>query len=177
MPSFAAKNREAGAYRFRPIVESDLPLLRRWLAEPHVREWWGEPDSELNLIEENFGLDWIDSFLVTYAGRPFAYIQCYCIFSEDYQPFPDQPAGTRGIDQFIGEADLINAGHGSRFISAFVADMLARGVPRIVTDPDPDNARAIAAYTKAGFRPLNQRNTPWGPCLLMARDPANQAAQ
>ena len=162
---------ESGSYAFRPIAADDLPLLHRLLAAPSVREWWGDPDEELELIKENFSLDWIDSFLVSHEGRPFAYIQCYDIFGEDYQPFPDQPAGTRGIDQFIGEPDMINLGHGSRFISAFAHHMLSRGVTRIVTDPDPDNARAIAAYRKAGFTPLNQRDTPWGPCLLMARDP------
>jgi aminoglycoside 6'-N-acetyltransferase len=31
------------AYAFRPMSTADLPLLRRWLAEPHVRQWWGDP--------------------------------------------------------------------------------------------------------------------------------------
>ena len=30
--------------------------------------------------------------------------------------------------------------------------LLASGIPRIVIDPDPDNARAIRAYEKAGFQ-------------------------
>lgn len=166
---------ENGNYQFAPVVEAHLPLLHRWLGEPHVREWWGEPDHEIELIKENFTLSWIDSFLVSYRERPFGYIQCYDIFSDDYQPFPDQSAGTHGIDQFIGEPDMINRGHGSGFISAFASSVLSGGVPRIVTDPDPDNARAIAAYKKAEFRALDQLDTEWGPCLLMARDAVKQA--
>jgi aminoglycoside 6'-N-acetyltransferase len=168
---------EIGEYSFRPIENDDLPTLHAWLGEPHVREWWGDPDEELELIKENFVLDWVESCLVAHRGDPFAYILCYDIFAEDYRPFPEQPMGSRGIDQFIGPRDMINVGHGSRFISAFAAQMLALGAPRIVTDPDPANARAIAAYTKAGFTPLDRRDTPWGRCLLMALDGENRTMQ
>jgi aminoglycoside 6'-N-acetyltransferase len=43
-------------------------------------------------------------------------------------------------------------------------------VPRVVTDPNPRNARAIRAYTKAGFRPIDTRLTISGQALLMACD-------
>ena len=62
-----------------------------------------------------------------------------------------KPVSTRGIDQFIGEADMLDCGHGSVFIRAFVGRLLTDGTPRVVTDPDPANARAIRAYEKAGF--------------------------
>jgi hypothetical protein len=28
----------------RPMSVPDLPMVRRWLAMPHVVEWWGEPE-------------------------------------------------------------------------------------------------------------------------------------
>ncbi len=63
-----------------------------------------------------------------------------------------QPAGTRGIDQFIGEADMLDRGHGSAFVRSFIDRMMTIGTPRIITDPDPVNVRAIRAYEKAGFQ-------------------------
>ena len=45
----------------------------------------------------------------------------------------DQPAsarsraGTRGIDQFIGEPDMVNRGHGSAFIRTFIDELMAAG--------------------------------------------------
>lgn len=48
--------------------------------------------------------------------------------------------------------------------------LLAEGVPRIVIDPDPNNARAIRAYEKAGFHRDRLAATPDGPALLMIRD-------
>ncbi|MCP2000214.1 RimJ/RimL family protein N-acetyltransferase [Nitrobacter winogradskyi] len=48
--------------------------------------------------------------------------------------------------------------------------LLVEGVPRIVIDPGPDNARAIRAYEKAGFYRDRRAATPDGPALLMIRD-------
>ena len=163
---------ETSAYSFRPLAETDFGLIRRWLREPHVRAWWDEPEAEFALIAEDSTRPvGFDPYIVSYAGRPLGYLQCYDVHAEDDHPYADQPPGTCGIDQFIGEPDLLDRGHGARFIRAFADLALAQGAPRVVTDPDPANGRAIAAYGKAGFRPLDERDTPWGRCLLMARDP------
>ena len=78
--------------------------------------------------------------------------------------------GTRGIDQFIGEPDMIDRGHGSALIRSFVDGLLKTGTPRVVTDPDPENVRAVRAYEKAGFQKVRLVNTPDGRALLMVRN-------
>ncbi|HEU0151034.1 MAG TPA: GNAT family N-acetyltransferase, partial [Bradyrhizobium sp.] len=40
----------ASDYTFRPMIAADLPLIRRWLGEAHVRQWWGDPDEQLALV-------------------------------------------------------------------------------------------------------------------------------
>ncbi len=65
-----------------------------------------------------------------------------------------QPNGTRGIDQFIGEADMIGCGHGSALIRGFIDRLLTPGTPRVVTDPAPTNVRAVRAYEKASFEKI-----------------------
>jgi aminoglycoside 6'-N-acetyltransferase len=85
--------------------------------------------------------------------------------------FGAHPAATRGIDQFIGEPDMIGRGHGSGFIRQFTDTLLRSGIPRVVTDPDPDNGRAVRAYAKAGFQGERLVDTPDGPALLMVRNP------
>ena len=52
-----------------------------------------------------------------------------------------------------------------------VDSLLASGIPRIVTDPDPENVRAVRAYAKAGFQSERVVETPDGPALLMVRNP------
>ena len=158
------------AYDFRPMSAADLPLLGRWLASAQVSEWWGTPAEQFALISADLAEPSLAQYIVAVAGRPFGYLQCY-----DVQAWPGgglgrQPLGARGIDQFIGEADMLDRGHGSAFIRAFVDRLLAAGCPRVLTDPDPANARAIRAYRKAGFSADREVTTPEGRALLLIRD-------
>ena len=66
---------------------------------------------------------------------------------------------------------MIGRGHGSALVRRFVDGLLQKGVPRVMTDPDPDNARAVRAYAKAGFQHDRMVETPDGPALLMVRNP------
>ena len=146
---------------------ADLLLIARWLASPHVREWWGDPAEQYALVSGDLNEPAMDQYIVEADGNAFAYLQCYELTAFT-TAFGAQPAGTRGIDVFIGEGAMI--GHGSGLIACFVHDQLRNGVPRIVTDPDPANGRAIRAYEKAGFLQERMVETPDGPALLMVHD-------
>jgi aminoglycoside 6'-N-acetyltransferase len=155
-------------YSFRPVGPADLPLLERWRAMPHVIEYWGPPDVEP--AAESLPDPRIAMWIVEHRGRPLAYAQDYSPHDWDDHPFAHLPPGARGIDQYIGEPDMIGRGHGSLFVRAHCDRLLAAGAPAIGTDPHPDNERAIRAYQKAGFiigsGPLDTR---WGRALLMER--------
>ena len=157
------------AYTFRPMTAADLPLIRRWLGEAHVEAWWGDPDEQFALVSGDLDEPAMDQFIVLAGGKPFGYLQCYRLTAWNTGLGP-QPEGTRGIDQFIGENDMIGRGHGSAFIRQFADAQLRQGLPRIVTDPDPLNARAVRAYEKAGFVRERMVETPDGPALLMVRE-------
>ena len=157
-------------YEFRSMTAQDLPTVRRWLQTPHVSEWWGDPDQQFALVSGNLSDPAMEQFVVSTEDRPFAYLQCYDPTAWPENGFGALPRGTRGIDQFIGEAHMIDKGHGSAMIRSFVDALLRSGTPRMVTDPDPANARAVKAYEKAGFRKTRLVNTPDGRALLMVRD-------
>lgn len=157
-------------YVFRPMSAGDLSLVQRWLGTPEVVRWWGQPDKQYALVSGDLAHPDMDQFIVAMGKHPFGYIQCYPLGTWN-QSFGPQPSATRGIDQFIGEPDMIGRGHGSGFIRQFVDALLASAVPRVVTDPDPDNVRAVRAYAKAGFRSERLVDTPDGPALVMIRDP------
>jgi len=156
-------------YAFREMTADDLPMIKHWLAEPHVREWWGDPAEQYQLVSGNLDEPAMDQYIVSADGRDFGYLQCYDLTAWN-SGFGEQPRGTRGIDLFIGETDMIEQGHGSAMIRAFVEERLGHGAPRMVTDPDPKNLRAVRAYEKAGFAPVGMVDTPDGPSLLMVRD-------
>ena len=160
---------ERVGYSFRPMTAPDLLMARRWLETPEVRRWWGDPDREASLLEEDLGDSRMRMWIVSHEGRPFAYIQDYDPHDWAMHHFSHLPPESRGIDQFIGEPDMMGRGHGSAFIRAHVDRLFAEGAPVVATDPDPSNARAIRAYKKAGFEPVAAQDTPWGPALIMLR--------
>jgi len=152
------------------MAAADLPTIRQWLAKPHVAEWWGDPVEQFALVSEDLTHPAVDQFIVECDRRPFAYLQCYDPGAWPNHGFGPLPRGARGIDQFIGEEDMIERGHGSGFVRAFADRLLNSGTPRVVTDPDPVNTRAIHAYERAGFRRDRLVETPDGTALLMMRD-------
>ncbi|SIO13354.1 aminoglycoside 6'-N-acetyltransferase [Parasphingorhabdus marina DSM 22363] len=152
-------------YEFGKATTADLELLLEWQAPPHVSEWWDtvEPADARDLNDPR-----VDCRIVSLAGRPFAYMQDYRVHGWDNHHFLALPEGTRGIDQFIGEPDLLAKGHGSGFIAQRLKALFEDGAPVVATDPHPDNSRAIAAYRKAGFSESGPpQDTPWGWILPM----------
>ena len=157
-------------YGFRPVTPADLPLLARWLAEPHVAQWWDDAAKALKSIEGHIDSISVEPFIVELDGKPIGYIQSYDPHLEDGHPYQDQPTGTLGIDQFIGVPELIGKGHGPRLIEAFVELLFEEGAIRVIIDPDPANAAAIRAYEKAGFERFDTRHSKYGPALMLARN-------
>jgi aminoglycoside 6'-N-acetyltransferase len=155
------------AYDFRSLTQRDLRLVERWLAEPHVRRWWGEPVRRFAGIREAMESDSMEPMMVEHAGRAFAYAQTYDPHMEDAHPYQDQPTGTLGIDFFIGEPAMLRQGHGAGLLADLAALLFAEGAPRLLVDPDPANAVAIRAYRSAGFVEAGLRNSSEGPALMM----------
>lgn len=153
------------SYAFRPVGAGDLPLLNAWVARPHVACWWGEGEVfDAEYLADPQAALWI----VALDGRDFAFAQDYAVHGFGPHHFDYLPAGARGIDQFIGEADLMNRGHGGALVRRQLDRLFSGGAPVVGADPHPDNSRAIAAYRKAGFRDTGVvRETPWGRSLLM----------
>jgi aminoglycoside 6'-N-acetyltransferase len=157
-------------YSFRPMVAADLPTIRRWLETPHVAEWWGDPREQFALVSGDLDHPSMQQFIVAIGDRSFAYLQCYNPAAWPNHGFGAIAQDARGIDQFIGEPDFIGQAHGSRFIRAFVDDLLQAGAHLVLTDPSPQNTRAIRAYEKAGFQIRGPVQTPDGSAILMVCD-------
>ena len=91
----------------------------------------------------------MQQFIVAIDDRPFAYLQCY-----DPIAWPDNGFGAQP-DRYAmawinlsAETDMIGCGHGSVLIRSFIERLVKSGTPRVVTDPDPANGRAVRAYEK-----------------------------
>jgi aminoglycoside 6'-N-acetyltransferase len=157
-------------YRIRACEPADAPIVAAWRAHPHVRRWWGDPDQEP--LAETLADPKLALWIVELAGQPFAIIQDYRVDEHSPHHFDHLPPGSRGIDLFIGEPQMLSLGHGPRLLHQHVERMFAQGVPAAGIDPHPDNLAARRAFEKAGFvatsGPLETR---WGRAVLMERRP------
>lgn len=152
----------SAAIRFDPVTEIDYSLLRRRLATPHWREWWGELDVEFGYIVDMVdGRDGSHPFILSLDGLPVGYIQYWHVGihqtaegAKDNLWLMELPAASIGIDLSIGEASLLSRGIGSTVLRAFVRRLRSEGYSSIIIDPDPQNVRAVRAYRKAGFVPV-----------------------
>jgi aminoglycoside 6'-N-acetyltransferase len=171
-------------YGARPMLASDLPRVREWLAAPHVGRWWPDAGEQAEEITAHLGEPAMQCLLLTIDATDVGYLQVYdphhepCLAPDGQpaaHPYCDQPHGTRGIDLFIGDARFVGCGHGPRLVAEVVRRLFSHGAPCVVTDPDPVNAQSVAAFRKAGFRALEERDTAWGHVLLMRCDNPERA--
>ncbi|WP_236939995.1 GNAT family N-acetyltransferase [Falsihalocynthiibacter arcticus] len=157
--------RTARTYKFRQVTIDDLDLLKEWQARSHVREWW---DADEPYDQEEISDPRVSRWIISMDERPFAFMQDYTVHGWEDHHFAKLPKGARGIDQYIGDPEMIGVGHGSAFIGARMQALFDEGASVIATDPHPDNKRAISVYAKLGFEPSGPpKETQWGLILPM----------
>jgi aminoglycoside 6'-N-acetyltransferase len=158
------------AYAFRPAARQDLPLLQHWLRTPEVVRWWGNAEEQAVLLRDDMDEPRMVMRIVSFEGRPFAYAQDYAVHVWPRPHFAHLPPGSRAIDSFIGEPDMIGRGHGSTYLKLLAERLRAEGAPVGAIDPDVVNLRARQAYEKAGFRGDTVVESGEGPAILMIFD-------
>ena len=143
---------------FSPLERSDFPLLKKWLADPHVAVWWNE-HFDLASLEAKYGpgidgIDPIHVYLIRFDDVPIGWIQWY-----RWRDFPKHAIQlgadhrSAGIDLAIGEIEMTGRGLGPAVIREFgtnyvfpIGDLRA-----IVADPSASNLNFLSAFKKAGF--------------------------
>lgn len=169
MPSDSAR------ISFAPVTAEHYSLLGEWLAAPHMREWWGDPEEELGFIRDMVeGRDTTRPFMIVLDGLAVGYIQYWFIghhqneqWTKDHPWLKELPSESVGVDLSIGDPALLSRGIGSAALVAFVAMLRAEGYETVVIDPDPANVRAVRAYLKAGFLPIPELESRTGNDILI----------
>lgn len=133
----------------RPPTSADAGILAAILTEPSVARWW--PDYDLDRVAREF-IDAVDPdeepFVIEHDGRVVGLIQV----SEENEP----EFRHAGIDLFLA-AGSQGRGLGPDAIRAVAIELIdRRGHHRLTIDPAVDNAAAIRAYAKVGFRPVGR---------------------
>ena len=165
--------------KFRPMLETDVPLLHEWIHRPHVAEWWGGgnagtdvEDAKRKYLPRLEPGSPVKGYFALLGGEPIGFIQSYAALGCGNGWWENETdPGVRGIDQFLGDGSKLGKGLGTRMVAAFLRKLFEDpSVTRVQTDPDPANGRAIRCYEKAGFRIVRKIVTPDGPALLMVAE-------
>ena len=163
----------------RPATEADLPMLAEWIARPHVQEWWGDAERQVAGIRAKLdGRDTTRPFVFETGAKPAGYAQ-YSFFDDHKTPgqlaetpwLNLLPEGAVGIDLFVAEAGSLSRGIGSTVVRMMAQMLWRQGHRSILIDPDVKNARAVRAYEKAGFRPIDALRDKTDNYLIMRFDP------
>jgi aminoglycoside 6'-N-acetyltransferase len=154
-----------GNLAIRRLIDDpgDYGLIVRWRNEPHVREWWDPDDPPMTLAAaiEEYRADTREgssttACIIEQDGSPIGFLQCY--------RWSDEPSDAEvlgisldddawGLDLFIGEPAMVGRGVGPRVIDLLCRFLSAeRGASSVALVAAQDNARALSAYEKAGFR-------------------------
>jgi len=150
--------RQQSILSFRELGRSDLPLLQKWLAAPHVAVWWNER-FDLASLEAKYGpaidgSEPIHLYLIQVEGAPIGWIQWY-----RWRDFPEHAIHvsadplSAGIDLAIGDIEMIGRGLGPAIIREFGTNYIFadNDIGAIVADPSTRNKRSVGAFRKAGF--------------------------
>ncbi len=154
-----------GLTNIRPAITDDVDLLVAWHGDPDVARYWdGDTFTRGEMLLRLARSD-VDAYIVEAEGEPVGYLQAW---------FEEAGPGAGGLDMF-----LIPSARG-RGLGPDAASTLARWlvgagrVQRLTVDPYLWNDRAIRAWTKAGFQPVEEREPDDGHTviwLLMAFHP------
>jgi aminoglycoside 6'-N-acetyltransferase len=144
-------------------------MMRKWLGNPHINGWWGDPETEIALIEEDLENGPTDMRIVELEQTPFAFVQDYPAHHWPAPHYDGFDPAARAMDTFLGDPSYLGQGHASGYIRQRAQILLDHGVPEILIDPDPKNTRAVATYKRAGFVPMAERTCPDGDPVLVMR--------
>ena len=130
--------------RLRDATPADGEALAAILAEPEVARWWGDWDLE-RVSRDLLGSEPPEHvYVIEHDGRIVGSIQSYEETEPEYRH--------ANIDLFLGEGSR-GRGLGPDAIRTLAAHLIDDvGHHRITIDPAADNAVAIRAYEKVGFR-------------------------
>lgn len=153
-------SRTEESFAFRPLAEGDLPLLLRWFGAPHARRWYGRGGT-LEEVEREYrpciaGQVPVHALVVLHQGRPIGLVEWERMGDtpELQRAYGIADPDTANCDILIGAADAAHRGLGAALVREFLARHIFADprITRCVIDPQTDNAIAIRAYEKAGFR-------------------------
>ncbi len=140
----------------RPATPDDLGLILHWDEQPHVKETGGDEDLNEwdweNQLARN--VPWRELLIAMLDDRPIGFVQIIdCREEESHYWGTDCPEHSWAIDIWIGEADCLGKGYGTKIMRLAISRCFAHPFcEHILIDPMADNTAAHRFYESLGFK-------------------------
>jgi aminoglycoside 6'-N-acetyltransferase len=132
--------------RLRPATLDDVPELARIRATPEVHRHWRGGDNMVAAVLEDFREEGSTAYVIELDSRVVGWIQWQAEEEPDYRH--------ASMDIYVDPA-VHGRGVGTDAVRTLARQLIDdHGHRRLTIDPAADNAAAIRAYTKVGFRPV-----------------------
>ncbi|MEM8877606.1 MAG: GNAT family N-acetyltransferase [Pseudomonadota bacterium] len=141
--------------------------MQRWLTSDHVSRWWGDSESRLAQFDTTSPNN---HAMIMRDGTPVGYLRWNSVSSDTLATvgLTDIPGGSMDVDIFIGTPYYSGRGIGPRALAILFDRLRAKtNAPLAGLCTSVDNARAHAAFRKAGCRNMTDFEDPeYGQCLV-----------
>ncbi len=154
----------------RPMRVADIDLLVEWDEDPDVASALGGRSADWFDWPTELGRDvaWRELLIAEVEGRPVGFVQLLDAARDESHYWGDVEPGTWALDIWIGAPGDRGRGLGAQVMRAAMTRLVEHhGAESVMIDPQVDNRRAIAFYTRLGFRSLGERVFGDHTCLVM----------
>jgi aminoglycoside 6'-N-acetyltransferase len=126
----------------------DAELLVAWHADPEVARYWDDETFTREEMLVRLARSDVDPYVIEHEDVPIGYLQAW---------FDDATPDEAGLDMFLIPAarDHGLGPDAARTLARWLLD--PGGMRRVTVDPYVSNERAIRAWAKAGFEPVEER--------------------
>lgn len=133
--------------------EAHGSLVARWLNQPHVIRWWGDPESNRTELRERRE---DAQAIITLDGQPVGYLCWQSPSPSELEAagLTDLPRDLIDVDIMIGEPHALGRGVGPEALRRLFARLRATGASVVGVATAVANQRASSAYVQAGLRPF-----------------------
>jgi aminoglycoside 6'-N-acetyltransferase len=141
------------AIALRSATEADWPMIRRWLAQPDIVQWWGPKASSEAAVMMAMASAHALCRIIEVDGEAVGYVHALdaTLWGED---LPDAlEPGTWDIDVFVASHRHRNRGIGMRALQLIKEEVFSSTLAiAVCVFAAVANERAVRAYEKAGFK-------------------------
>jgi RimJ/RimL family protein N-acetyltransferase len=156
----------------RQATRDDGALIRTWLADPDIQEWWGPMSATQAEVNIALSSDHAICRIIEADGQPVGY--CHAIDATMWgDNLPDElEPGTWDLDIFVASERHRGKGIGQIALAALKDEVFSTTLAvAVCVFPSIKNERAVRAYEKAGFKWQRIWNDPHaGPSWFMVAE-------